>query len=171
MTFGILVDDKVRFLSKYRRVRREFGCLHPDAARVAFCIVGRALLTAPRLLLADTVVVSLPSLELYARTGRLTELVVARAPFTDFFPLPSLPMKIDTDSNSIAPFSGDVLGRATQRQCNLTAPSSPCATQVVRVPERPGPIRRRECSGFGIRRVHGSSGSGMRYPRPRSPMT
>ena len=33
MTLGIVVDDTVHFLSKYRRARRELGCAHPARKR------------------------------------------------------------------------------------------------------------------------------------------
>ena len=103
MTLGIVVDDTVHFLSKYRRARREHGCASPDAVRIAFRTVGRALLTTSLVLVAGFVVVSLSSFELNAGMGRLTALVIALALFADFFLLPPLLMKIDTDQGTSAP--------------------------------------------------------------------
>ena len=103
MTLGIVVDDTVHFLSKYRRARRELGCASPDAVRIAFRTVGRALLTTSLVLVAGFVVVSLSSFELNAGMGRLTALVIALALFADFFLLPPLLMKIDTDAGTSAP--------------------------------------------------------------------
>ena len=102
MTLGIVVDDTVHFLSKYRRARRELGCASPDAVRVAFRTVGRALLTTSLVLVAGFVVVSLSSFELNAGMGRLTALVIALALFADFFLLPPLLMKIDTGAGESA---------------------------------------------------------------------
>ena len=95
MTLGIVVDDSVHFLSKYRRARRELGCASPDAVRVAFRTVGRALLTTSLVLVAGFFVVSLSSFELNAGMGKLNALVIALALLADFFLLPPLLMKVD----------------------------------------------------------------------------
>ena len=97
MTLGIVVDDTVHFLSKYRRARRELGFASPDAVRVAFRTVGRALLTTSLVLVAGFVVVSLSSFELNAGMGKLTALVIALALAADFFLLPPLLMKVEGD--------------------------------------------------------------------------
>ena len=95
MTLGIVVDDTVHFLSKYRRARSELGCTPPDAVRVAFRTVGRALLTTSLVLVAGFVVVSLSSFELNAVMGRLTALVIALALVADLLFLPPLLMKFE----------------------------------------------------------------------------
>ena len=125
MTLGIVVDDTVHFLSKYRRARRELGCAPPDAVRVAFRTVGRALLTTSLVLVAGFVVVSLSSFEINAGMGRLTALVIALALFADYFLLPPLLMKIDTDSDKGPGAGSNVAGRATRRKRDWTPPSSP----------------------------------------------
>jgi len=95
MTLGIVVDDSVHFLSKYRRARRELGCAPPDAVRVAFHTVGRALFTTSVVLVAGFIMVSLSSFELNAGMGKLTALVIALALLADFFLLPPLLMKVE----------------------------------------------------------------------------
>ena len=95
MTLGIVVDDTVHFLSKYRRARRELGCAPPDAVRVAFRTVGRALFTTSVVLVAGFIVVSFSSFELNAGMGKLTALVIALALLADFFLLPPLLMKVE----------------------------------------------------------------------------
>ena len=95
MTLGIVVDDTVHFLSKYRRARRELGYDPPDAVRVAFGTVGRALLTTSLVLVTGFFIVSLSSFELNAGMGRLTALVIALALAADFFILPPLLMKVE----------------------------------------------------------------------------
>ncbi|MCY4590073.1 MAG: MMPL family transporter [Alphaproteobacteria bacterium] len=116
MTLGIVVDDTVHFLSKYRRARLELGCGPPDAVRVAFRTVGRALVTTSLVLVAGFVVVSLSSFELNAGMGRLTALVIALALFADFFLLPPLLMKIDRESDPDETVSGDMLKDASGRE-------------------------------------------------------
>ena len=106
MTLGIVVDDTVHFLSKYRRARRELGCASPDAVRVAFRTVGRALLTTSLVLVAGFFVVSLSSFELNAGMGKLTALVIALALFADFFLLPPLLMKVDRTGGRRSSSSG-----------------------------------------------------------------
>ena len=95
MTLGIVVDDTVHFLSKYQRARREYGFTSPDAVRVAFRTVGRALLTTSLVLVAGFVVVSLSSFELNVGMGRLTAMVIALALMADFLLLPPLLMKVE----------------------------------------------------------------------------
>ena len=103
MTLGIVVDDTVHFLSKYRRARHELGCASPDAVRIAFRTVGRALLTTSLVLVAGFAVVSLSSFELNAGMGKLTALVIVLALAADFFLLPPLLMKVDADAGDNAP--------------------------------------------------------------------
>ena len=98
MTLGIVVDDTVHFLSKYQRARHELGCASPDAVRIAFRTVGRALLTTSVVLVAGFMVVSLSSFELNAGMGKLTALVIAMALLADFFLLPPLLMTFDRGS-------------------------------------------------------------------------
>ena len=100
MTLGIVVDDTVHFLSKYRRARRELGCTSPDAVRIAFRTVGRALLTTSLVLVAGFVMVSFSSFELNAGMGKLTALVIALALLADFFLLPPLLMKVEGDKDN-----------------------------------------------------------------------
>ena len=95
MTLGIVVDDTVHFLSKYRRARSELGRSPPDAVRYAFVTVGRALLTTSLVLVAGFLVLSLSSFELNAGMGLLTALVIALALIADFFLLPPLLMKVE----------------------------------------------------------------------------
>ena len=69
MTVGIVVDDTVHFLAKYRRARREYGQAPEDAVRYAFDTAGRALFTTTVVLVAG-----FPDLRVLAvrshRTGR-----------------------------------------------------------------------------------------------------
>ena len=61
VTFGIVVDDTIHFLSKYLRARRELGLDSPAAVRFAFRTVGHALWTTTAVLAAQGTIVSKPS--------------------------------------------------------------------------------------------------------------
>ena len=52
MTIGIVVDDTVHFLSKYRRARLEYGQGPEEAVRYAFDTAGRALFATTVVLVA-----------------------------------------------------------------------------------------------------------------------
>ena len=52
MTIGIVVDDTVHFLAKYRRARREYGRDPEQAVHYAFETAGRALFTTTVVLVA-----------------------------------------------------------------------------------------------------------------------
>jgi predicted RND superfamily exporter protein len=54
MTLGIVVDDTVHYMSKYRRARVEKGYDPEQAVRYAFTSVGRALLVTSVVLLGRT---------------------------------------------------------------------------------------------------------------------
>ena len=95
MTLGIVVDDTVHFLSKYRRAQSEFGHAPDDAVRYAFVTVGRALLTTSVVLVAGFLVLSLSSFKLNSGMGQLTALVIALAIVADFFLLPPLLMRVE----------------------------------------------------------------------------
>ena len=114
MTLGIVVDDTVHFLSKYRRARHELGCAPPDAVRVAFRTVGRALFTTSVVLVAGFIVVSLSSFELNAGMGKLTALVIALALLADFFLLPPLLMKVEGGKGARNPRGSS---RRTRARC------------------------------------------------------
>ena len=95
MTLGIVVDDTVHFLSKYRRARSELGHAPDDAVRYAFVTVGRALLTTSVVLVAGFLVLSLSSFKLNAGMGQLTALVIAPRDRRRFLPAPPLLMRVE----------------------------------------------------------------------------
>lgn len=95
MTFGIVVDDTVHFMSKYLRARREKHLNAQDAVRYAFTTVGRALIITSVVLVAGFLVLATSSFELNAGMGLLTAIVITLALFADFLFLPPLLMKIE----------------------------------------------------------------------------
>ena len=95
MTIGIVVDDTVHFLSKYRRARREHGFTPDDAVRYAFQEVGRALFTTTAILVSGFLVLSLSEFFPTSQMGQLTAVVIALALVADFLLLPPLLMAVD----------------------------------------------------------------------------
>ncbi len=95
MTFGIVVDDTVHFLSKYIRARRENGLAPDDAVRYAFSNVGRAIIATTVILAAGFGILSFSAFDLNAGMGRLTAVTIVIALVADFFFLPPLLLWIE----------------------------------------------------------------------------
>ena len=95
MTIGIVVDDTVHFLSKYRRARREFGHSSEDAVRYAFQAAGRALVTTTAVLVAGFLILVLSPFIPTAQVGLLTALIIGFALIADLLLLPALLLAID----------------------------------------------------------------------------
>jgi len=69
MTFGIVVDDTVHFLSKYLRARREQGLSSEDAVKYAINTVGRALIVTSVVLVAGFLVLSTSHFGMNSKMG------------------------------------------------------------------------------------------------------
>lgn len=111
MTFGIVVDDTVHFLSKYLRARREQNLPPDDAVRYAFSNVGLAIVATTIILAAGFAILSLSAFDLNAGMGRLTAVTIVIALLADFLFLPPLLLRIEQRalqrSTQSAPFQGD----------------------------------------------------------------
>ncbi|MGR8949740.1 MAG: efflux RND transporter permease subunit [Gammaproteobacteria bacterium] len=95
MTFGIVVDDSVHFLSKYLRARRENGLDAPDAVRYAFNTVGRALMVTTIVLIIGFSVIATSNFAFNGDMGLMTAIIIAIALLTAFLLLPPLLMATD----------------------------------------------------------------------------
>ena len=95
MTIGIVVDDTVHFLGKYRRARREHGHSPEDAVRYAFQTAGRAMVTTTVVLVAGFLILLLSDFIPTAEVGLLTAFIIAFALIADFLLLPPLLMALD----------------------------------------------------------------------------
>ena len=95
VTFGIVVDDTIHFLSKYLRARREHKLDPQDAVRFAFRSVGHALWTTTAVLAAGFIVLATSGFEVNWSLGILTAMTIVIALAADFFFLPPLLMKFD----------------------------------------------------------------------------
>lgn len=94
MTFGIVVDDSVHFLSKYLRARRSGD--DPEAAvRYAFSTVASALIITTIVLVAGFSIMALSSFDMNSGMGKLTAMTIGFALVADFFLLPALLMKVE----------------------------------------------------------------------------
>lgn len=95
LTFGIVVDDTIHFLSKYLHARRDKG-LDPHAAvRYAFSTVGMALAVTSLILVAGFLVLTFSAFKLNADMGTMCALTIALALAADYLMLPPLLMKLE----------------------------------------------------------------------------
>ena len=98
MTIGIVVDDTVHFLSKYRRARREYGRDPEEAVRYAFDTAGRALLTTTVVLVAGFLIFAFSPFVPTAQVGVLTAMIIGFALIADLTLLPALLTTADRHS-------------------------------------------------------------------------
>jgi len=96
-SMGLIVDDTVHILSKYRRAKREHGLGTHDAIRYSFAHVGKALWVTTAVMVAGFLVLAFSSFKLNADMGILTAMVVSVALLMDFLLLPALLMFMDKD--------------------------------------------------------------------------
>lgn len=95
MSFGIVVDNTVHFLSKYLRAKREKNLMPEDAVRYAFRTVGNALVITTSTLIIGFLALATSSFSLNADMGLLTAVVIAVALAAVFLLLPPLLLKIE----------------------------------------------------------------------------
>jgi predicted RND superfamily exporter protein len=95
MTLGIVVDDTVHFLTKYKHARDQYGKNAEDAVKYAFSSVGRALWITTLVLVAGFMVLAQSTFALNADMGLLTAVTIAVALIVDFLFLPPLLMMLD----------------------------------------------------------------------------
>lgn len=100
MALGIIVDDTVHFLSKYR-VAREEGKNPEDSIRYSFSSVGRALWITTLVLSIGFLVLSMSSFALNADMGMLCAIIIVTALAVDFLFLPAFLMLFDKNSQDI----------------------------------------------------------------------
>ena len=95
MTVGIVVDDTVHFLSKYRRARHEYGKDPDEAVHDAFDTAGRALVTTTMVLVAGFLILVFSPFVPTAQVGVLTAMIIAFALVADLSLLPALLKAVD----------------------------------------------------------------------------
>ena len=95
VTFGIIVDDTIYFMSEYLKGRREEGLPPFEAVRYAFRTVGHALWTTTVVLSAGFMVFTASGFELSWVLGLLVTITIIFALIGDFLLLPILLIAID----------------------------------------------------------------------------
>jgi predicted RND superfamily exporter protein len=95
LTLGIVVDDTVHFISKYRRARIEKGMNSEDAIRYAFSTVGVALWITSAVLVCGFMILSLSTFTMNSEMGLMTAMTIAIALFLDLLLLPPLLMSLE----------------------------------------------------------------------------
>jgi predicted RND superfamily exporter protein len=107
ISLGIVVDDTIHFLSKYRRGREEHGHDAEGAVRYAFRTVGMALSVNTLVLVAGFAVLAFSLFGVNARMGLMTAMAIGFALLIDFFFLPPLLMLLEKrrENAGIAPDS------------------------------------------------------------------
>lgn len=94
ITLGIVVDNTVHFISKYRRAK-DRGSDTEASVRYAFTTVGKALLITTGVLAIGFAVLTLSRFNVNAHMGGLTAITVVVALIFDFLMLPALLLLID----------------------------------------------------------------------------
>ncbi|MEM7361104.1 MAG: MMPL family transporter [Pseudomonadota bacterium] len=117
IALGILVDDTVHFISKYRRAREVKGFSPEKAIEYAFNNVGPALVITTLVLVSGFSVLNLSDFNLNAMTGMLTATTIGIALIFDFLILPPILIMFDKDKDKELETDADA-----ERDNNLDSP-------------------------------------------------
>jgi len=98
ISLGILVDDTVHFISKYRRARLTKGFTPEQSIHYAFDNVGNALVITTIVLTIGFGLLITSDFNLNAMSGSLTAITIVIALIFDFLVLPPILMMVDRDS-------------------------------------------------------------------------
>ena len=96
MTLGIIIDDTVHFLSKYKRAREEQGLNPEDAVRYTFRTVGVALVATTLVIAANFGVMATSHYYPNSSMGLLTSITVGVALIVNFFVFVPVLLYIET---------------------------------------------------------------------------
>ena len=99
VALGIIVDDTVHFLSKYRRARQELGKGAEEAVRYSFHTVGTALFLTSIILVCGFFVLTFSGFRMNVNLGFMTTLAILCALIADFLFLPTLLMKFSGEKS------------------------------------------------------------------------
>ena len=94
IAFGIVVDDTIHFLTKYRKARRE-GQSSTDAVRETFSTVGKALWTTTAVLSAGFLIFATSGFEVSWTLGVMVTMTIVLALLADFLLLPAILIALD----------------------------------------------------------------------------
>ncbi len=99
-SMGLIVDDTVHILSKYKRARNELGLGAEDAIRFSYSHVGKALWVTTITLVAGFLVLSFSSFKLNVDMCILTATAISIALVMDFLLLPPLLILLDKNKQA-----------------------------------------------------------------------
>ena len=103
MTIGIVVDDTVHFLAKYRRARRaNTGTTPTKRLHYAFETAGRALFTTTLVLVVGFLIFAFSPFIPTAQVGVLVSMIIGFALIADLSLLPALLTTVDRSSKEAA---------------------------------------------------------------------
>ena len=102
ISLGIVVDDTVHFISKYRRAREVKRLSPEDSIYYAFDNVGSALIVTTIVLTIGFGLLTLSDFGLNSTAGMLTAITVTLALVFDFLILPPILMFLDRDDSAVA---------------------------------------------------------------------
>ena len=103
VALGIIVDDTVHFLSKFRRARMELGKSTEEAVRYSFHTVGTALFLTSIILVCGFLVLTFSGFRMNVQLGFMTTISILCALLADFLFLPALLMKLDRTTTKVTP--------------------------------------------------------------------
>jgi predicted RND superfamily exporter protein len=106
MSLGIIVDDTVHFLSKYKHARDE-GKNAEEAVRYSFHSVGRALWVTTLVLSVGFAILALSNFRLNSDMGLLTGIILVVALAVDFLFLPAFLMVFDKQNKGASQHEPD----------------------------------------------------------------
>jgi predicted RND superfamily exporter protein len=95
ITFGIVVDDTIHFISKYRHARVELGKPSPVAFYYASSSAGEALWITTVILVSGFIVLSFSHFTVNSGMGLLSAITISIGLFMDMLLLPPLLMLLD----------------------------------------------------------------------------
>ncbi len=101
MTLGIVVDDTVHFLSKYKEGKRK-GMSAEDAVRHAFDKVGMALIVTTLALVAGFIILAQSGFAVNGDMARLTAITITVALIADFLLLPAILIALDQRKDTMS---------------------------------------------------------------------
>ncbi len=102
MTFGIVVDDTIHYLSKYARARRILGMTPDQAVEYAFTSTGKAMIFTMTVMCFGFTVLSFSSFGVNATLGALTVITFGFALLSDFLILAPLLLICDREFKMFA---------------------------------------------------------------------
>lgn len=96
IAFGIVVDDTIHFLGKYRHARQALTLDSEAAVRFAFARVGPAIVITSLILVAGFAMLGFSAMNITANTAILTTVTVTIALVVDLLFIPALLLRFDT---------------------------------------------------------------------------